>query len=97
MKDGTASIQPNQEKLHGEFGGRFVPETLMTAVLELDKTTVSKKSPAFQAELDELPGSRYVGRRILSISFKNRQPMLAVLDLSVKRRSLNHGAHKISQ
>ena len=54
--------QPNQEGFYGEFGGRFVPETLMTAVLELDKAyRESKKDPAFQAELDELL-KQYVGR-----------------------------------
>lgn len=41
--------QPNQEGFYGEFGGRFVPETLMTAVLELDKAyRESKKTQPFR-------------------------------------------------
>ncbi len=30
--------QPNKDGFFGEYGGRFVPETLMTAVLELEQT-----------------------------------------------------------
>lgn len=43
--------EPNKDGFYGKFGGRFVPETLMTAVLELEKayrevrqTQVSKRN-----------------------------------------------------
>ena len=32
--------EPNKDGFYGKFGGRFVPETLMTAVLELERPTV---------------------------------------------------------
>ena len=47
---------------YGKFGGQFVPETLMTAVIELDKAyREAKADPSFQAELDDLL-KNYVGR-----------------------------------
>ena len=46
----------------GGLGGRFVPETLMTAVLELEEAyRDSQADPSFQAELDQLL-KQYVGR-----------------------------------
>ena len=54
--------QPNQDGFYGNFGGRFVPETLMTAVLELEQAyRESKEDTSFQEELDELL-TQYVGR-----------------------------------
>ena len=54
--------QPDSKGFYGRFGGRFVPETLMTAVLELDQAyRQAKKDPAFQAELADLLKD-YVGR-----------------------------------
>ena len=47
--------QPDINGFYGKFGGQFVPETLMTAVIELDKAyREAKADPSFQAELDEL-------------------------------------------
>ena len=43
--------QPDSKGFYGRFGGQFVPETLMTAVLELDQAyRQAKKDPAFQAD-----------------------------------------------
>ena len=54
--------QPDINGFYGKFGGQFVPETLMTAVIELDKAyREAKADPSFQAELDELL-KNYVGR-----------------------------------
>ena len=54
--------QPDSKGFYGRFGGQFVPETLMTAVLELDQAyRQAKKDPAFQAELADLLKD-YVGR-----------------------------------
>ena len=54
--------QPDAKGFYGKFGGQFVPETLMTAVIELDKAyREAKEDPSFQAELDDLL-KNYVGR-----------------------------------
>jgi len=46
--------QPDKNGFYGRFGGRFVPETLMTAVLELEEAyRESQADPSFQAELEE--------------------------------------------
>ena len=40
--------EPNKDGFYGKFGGRFVPETLMTAVLELEKAyRESQADPSF--------------------------------------------------
>ena len=89
--------QPNQEGFYGEFGGRFVPETLMTAVLELDKAyRESKKDPAFQAELDELL-KQYVGRENPLYFAKNLTAYAGGAKIYLKREDLNHlGSHKLN-
>ena len=47
------SSQPDAEGRFGEFGGRFVAETLMPPVLELERAyEEARADPAFQAELD---------------------------------------------
>ena len=54
--------EPNKDGFYGKFGGRFVPETLMTAVLELEKAyRESQADPSFQEELTQLL-RQYVGR-----------------------------------
>lgn len=54
--------QPNQAGFYGEYGGKFVPETLMYAVQELEETyEASKADPEFQEELDYYL-KQYVGR-----------------------------------
>ena len=56
---------PDEKGFYGKFGGQFVPETLMTAVIELDKAyREAKADPSFQAELDDLL-KNYVGRETL--------------------------------
>ena len=46
---------PDEKGFYGKFGGQFVPETLMTAVIELDKAyREAKADPSFQADLDDL-------------------------------------------
>ena len=54
--------QPDAKGFYGKFGGQFVPETLMTAILELDQAyQEAKQDLSFQAELDALLKD-YVGR-----------------------------------
>lgn len=53
---------PDENGFYGKFGGRFVPETLMKAVKELDEAyQASKTDPAFQKELNYYL-KEYVGR-----------------------------------
>lgn len=53
---------PDEQGFFGLFGGRFVAETLMPAILELEQAyTATKKDPTFQAELDHL-NTHYAGR-----------------------------------
>ena len=54
--------QPNEAGFYGEFGGKFVPETLMYAVQELEETyEASKQDEVFQRELAYYL-KQYVGR-----------------------------------
>ncbi|MFZ4717579.1 MAG: tryptophan synthase subunit beta, partial [Chthoniobacterales bacterium] len=53
---------PDQHGHFGPYGGRFVPETLMTALLELEREYESaRKDPAFRNELSSLL-QEFVGR-----------------------------------
>lgn len=89
--------QPNKDGFFGEYGGRFVPETLMTAVLELEETYRSaKEDPAFQAEFDHLL-RQYVGRENPLYFVKRLTDYCGGAKIYLKREDLNHtGAHKIN-
>lgn len=89
--------EPNKDGFFGEFGGRFVPETLMTAVLELDETyREAKQDPDFQAEFEELL-SQYVGRENPLYFAKRLTAYCGGAKIYLKREDLNHtGAHKIN-
>lgn len=81
----------------GPFGGRFVPETLIPALDELDRAYGEMKAdPAFQAELSELL-NRYSGRPT-PLTFAERLTRhLGGARVYLKREDLNHtGAHKIN-
>ena len=80
----------------GAFGGRYVPETLIPALDELEVAYAEALAdPAFVAELDDLLRN-YVGRP----SPLSTAPLLSVLvgtPVYLKREDLNHtGAHKIN-
>lgn len=89
--------QPNKDGFFGEYGGRFVPETLMTAVLELEQTyRTAKEDPAFQAEFEELL-VQYVGRENPLYFAKRLTDYCGGAKIYLKREDLNHtGAHKIN-
>jgi tryptophan synthase beta chain len=80
----------------GEYGGRYVPETLIPALDELDAAfDAAMGDPAFRAELRELLGS-YVGRPS-SLSTAPRFSEVVGAPVYLKREDLNHtGAHKIN-
>jgi tryptophan synthase beta chain len=81
-----------------DFGGRYVPETLMSALLELEHTYFAlREDPTFWAELRDL-GTRYAGRPT-PVYRADRLAEALGLDvrLYLKREDLAHtGAHKIN-
>ncbi|NCB79763.1 tryptophan synthase subunit beta [Streptococcus parasuis] len=89
--------QPNKDGFFGEYGGRFVPETLMTAVLELEQTyRTAKEDPEFQEEFEELL-VQYVGRENPLYFAKRLTDYCGGANIYLKREDLNHtGAHKIN-
>jgi tryptophan synthase beta chain len=81
----------------GPYGGQFVPETLMPALIELEAAFVAARAdPAFQSELDGLLAT-YVGRPT-PLSFAGRlTEHLGGAQIYLKREDLAHtGAHKIN-
>jgi tryptophan synthase beta chain len=81
----------------GQYGGRFVPETLMPAMEELEQAYIaSKKDSAFKSELAELQKT-YVGRPTPLYFAKRFSERLGCAKIYLKREDLAHtGAHKIN-
>ena len=81
----------------GEFGGRFVPESLVKALDELDATyQLAKVDPNFQAELAELHRT-YTGRPSIITEAKRFASHAGDVRIFLKREDLNHtGSHKIN-
>lgn len=81
----------------GTFGGRFVSETLMAAVIELEKSyNALKNDPAFLAEFDH-DLAHYVGRPSPLYHAARLSRELGGAQIYFKREDLNHtGAHKIN-
>ncbi|MFM8220941.1 MAG: tryptophan synthase subunit beta [Planctomycetaceae bacterium] len=93
-----ASAQvPDASGRFGEFGRRFVPETLMPALEELtEQYELAARDPAFNAELDEL-FKHYVGRPSPLYFAKRLTAHCGGARIYLKREDLNHtGAHKIN-
>jgi tryptophan synthase beta chain len=81
----------------GAFGGRYVAETLMPLLLQLEQAyTVAKDDPQFHAELDGLL-KHYVGRPSPLYFAEGLTRHLGGAKIYFKREDLNHtGAHKIN-
>jgi tryptophan synthase beta chain len=81
----------------GEFGGRFVPESLIAALDELDQTyQVAKSDPAFLAELAHLHKT-YTGRPSIITEAPKFAATIGDIRVFLKREDLNHtGSHKIN-
>ncbi|HRK91395.1 MAG TPA: tryptophan synthase subunit beta [Anaerolineales bacterium] len=81
----------------GPYGGQFVPETLMPALIELEREFVSARyDPAFNAEFDKLMAS-FVGRPTPLTYAKRLSEKLGGAQIYLKREDLAHtGAHKIN-
>ncbi len=88
---------PDENGFYGKFGGRFVPETLMKAVKELDEAyQASKTDPAFQKELNYYL-KEYVGRETPLYFAEQLTAHAGGAKIYLKREDLNHtGAHKIN-
>lgn len=81
----------------GNFGGQYVPETVMTAVHELEAAYDKyKNDPEFNRELDELY-KNYAGRPSMLYYADRMTKDLGGAKVYIKREDLNHtGAHKIN-
>ena len=88
---------PDARGHFGIYGGRFVAETLMPLVLELERAyALAKDDPAFQAELKSFL-THYVGRPSPLYFAERLTAHLGGAKIYLKRDELNHtGAHKIN-
>jgi tryptophan synthase beta chain len=88
---------PDANGHFGAYGGRYVAETLMPLILELEQAyAASKTDPAFQAELDGLL-KHYVGRESPLYFAERLTAHFGGAKIYLKREDLNHtGAHKIN-
>ena len=91
------SLKAESGPYFGEFGGRFVPESLVAALDELTaEYELAKKDPAFAAELMELHRS-YSGRPSLLTEVPRFAEHAGGARIILKREDLNHtGSHKIN-
>jgi tryptophan synthase, beta subunit len=88
---------PDEDGRFGIFGGRFVAETLMPLILDLQaEWEKAKNDPEFQAELKEL-GKHYIGRPSPLYYAERLTEHLGGAKIYFKREELNHtGSHKIN-
>ena len=90
----TTTLLPHK---FGPYGGQFVPETLMPALIELEQAFVdAKNDAAFQQEFNYLLAS-YVGRPTPLTHARRLSEQLGGAQIYLKREDLAHtGAHKIN-
>ena len=88
---------PDANGRFGEFGGRYVAETLMPLILDLEREyRAAKQDPAFKAEMDDL-WAHYVGRPSPLYFAERLTEHFGGAKIYFKRDELNHtGAHKIN-
>ncbi|MDP7674565.1 MAG: tryptophan synthase subunit beta [Dehalococcoidia bacterium] len=88
---------PNSKGRFGPYGGKFVPETLMAALDELEVAfDEAKQDGSFWKEFEDLLAN-YVGRPTALYYAKNLTEKLGGSQIYIKREDLNHtGAHKIN-
>jgi tryptophan synthase beta chain len=88
--------EPSESGRFGEFGGRFVPETLVPACQELEASfREAWADPLFRAELDQTL-KEYAGRPSMITECYQLSAKLGIR-LVLKREDLNHtGSHKIN-
>ena len=88
---------PDSRGRYGPYGGRFVPETLMAAIAELEAAyDEARRDPAFSARLDHLQQT-YVGRPTPLYYAEKLTAQAGGARIYLKREDLAHtGAHKIN-
>ena len=88
---------PDERGFFGKFGGRFVSETLMPLILDLeDEFGRAREDPEFWAEMDDL-WKHYVGRPSPLYLAERLTEHFGGARIYMKRDELNHtGAHKIN-
>ena len=88
---------PDEKGYFGEYGGRFVPETLVAPLDELTTSYLTyRDDPDFQAEFADLL-KNYCGRPTPLYFAKRLTEKLGGARIYLKREDLNHtGAHKIN-
>jgi tryptophan synthase beta chain len=93
----TTQTGPDMHGRFGKFGGRYVPETLMNALFELEEAyNKYSKEPEFIAELNYLL-KEYSGRPTSLYHAERLSENLGGAKIYLKREDLNHtGAHKIN-
>lgn len=93
----TQSLRAEQGPYFGTYGGRFVPESLIAALDQLEQTyNEAKSDPEFQKELAELHRT-YTGRPSIITEVKRFAEHAGPVRIFLKREDLNHtGSHKIN-
>src|SRR5438132_11943090 len=93
----TSRRDPDARGYFGEFGGRFVPETLVEPVEALERAYfAARDDPQFVAELDRLL-KHYVGRPTPVYEATRLAEASGGARIFLKREDLTHtGAHKIN-
>ena len=103
-KPNSYRTQPDERGHFGQFGGRYVAETLMPLILDLEREyRAAKEDPAFHAQFDDLlehyvgrPSPLYFAPRLTEELAKGAAPGMGA-QVWFKRDELNHtGAHKIN-
>jgi tryptophan synthase beta chain len=96
-KPNDYSAYPDSRGRFGDYGGQYVPETLMPLVHDLDRAyAAAKADPAFQAELDGFL-THYVGRPSPLYFAERLTAHYGGAKVYLKREELNHtGSHKIN-
>jgi tryptophan synthase beta chain len=96
-KPNSFRIGPDERGHFGQYGGRFVAETLMPLILELERAYAeAKDDPAFRKEMDGYLAD-YVGRPSPLYFAERLTAHLGGAKVYLKREDLNHtGAHKVN-
>jgi tryptophan synthase beta chain len=97
LRPNDYAAYPDAEGRFGDYGGRYVPETLMPLVHELDAAyAAAKADPEFQAELKSFL-THYVGRPSPLYYAERLTEHFGGAKIYLKREELNHtGSHKIN-
>jgi tryptophan synthase beta chain len=93
----NTSLRAQDGPYFGEYGGRFVPESLIAALDQLEQTYAEAKAdPSFALELDEL-NKTYVGRPSIITEVPKFAALAGDVRVFLKREDLIHtGSHKIN-